>query len=355
MIAAGEKSNASGAFFRGARAAGALRLPLSRILRAKQPILIVILAAGICLPVGSRTEPTESPEIRTVRFLAREVPAWSKNNGCFSCHNNGDAARALYAAARRGIRVPADALAETTAWLRQPLRWKQNKGDPGFSDKRLADVQFATALLEAFETGHLRERRPLEAAARLLAAEQSGAGAWDIEAGNSIGSPATYGAPLATALALKTLRKAALPETEAMLRRAENWLRKAPVTNVPAAAALLLASAETTKRDLRQREDECLQFLLAAQTRGGGWGPYSDAPPEAYDTALALLALAKARQKSRAAESLRRGRRFLISLQNADGSWPATTRPPDGDSYAQTLSTTGWAALALLETRTKGS
>ena len=35
-------------------------------------------------------------------------------------------------------------------------------------------------------------------------------------------------------------------------------------------------------------------------------------------------------------------------MQEADGSWPETTRPPGADSYAQRISTTGWALLALL-------
>ena len=69
-------------------------------------------------PVAASAD--QSPEQRAVDYLARETPRWSKENGCFSCHNNGDAARALYAASRRGYKVPADALADTTAWLRRP-------------------------------------------------------------------------------------------------------------------------------------------------------------------------------------------------------------------------------------------
>jgi hypothetical protein len=41
----------------------------------------------------------------------------------------------------------------------------------------------------------------------------------------------------------------------------------------------------------------------------------------------------------------------LLARQATDGSWPATTRPPGVESYAQQLSTTGWATLALLATR----
>jgi hypothetical protein len=58
-------------------------------------------------------------------------------------------------------------------------------------------------------------------------------------------------------------------------------------------------------------------------------------PPEVFDTALALLALAPLRQQASVAELIRQGRSFLVAQQNADGSWPATTRPSGGDSYAQ--------------------
>jgi hypothetical protein len=46
-----------------------------------------------------------------------------------------------------------------------------------------------------------------------------------------------------------------------------------------------------------------------------------------------------------------RGRKFLASTEIADGSWQETTRPPRSESYAQRLSTTAWAAQALLVTR----
>ena len=46
-----------------------------------------------------------------------------------------------------------------------------------------------------------------------------------------------------------------------------------------------------------------------------------------------------------------RGKGFLIAQQQEDGSWIETTRPPGNVSYAQRISTTGWATLALLATR----
>jgi hypothetical protein len=56
------------------------------------------------------------------------------------------------------------------------------------------------------------------------------------------------------------------------------------------------------------------------------------------------------REANLAPEAMARARVFLIATQQPDGGWPATTRPPGGQSYAQHISTTGWATLALLLT-----
>ena len=86
---------------------------------------------------------------------------------------------------------------------------------------------------------------------------------------------------------------------------------------------------------------------MAAQTSDGGWGPQPKMPAEAFDTALALLALSQARGPAAAIE---RGRAFLIHIQDAEGVWPETTRPSGGISYAERLSTAGWVTYAFLMT-----
>ncbi len=311
----------------------------------KRLLILAAMTAIACANDGGGS-PNADAEARAIQFLMREVPAWSKDNGCFSCHNNGDAARALYAATRKGYSVPSNVLADTTEWVKQPRRWDKNKGDPGFSDKRLADVQFAASLLAAFETGQVKDREPLEQAARKLAADQSADGSWKIDAGNTLGSPATYGTPLATHMALRTLKQANLTETKDTIERARRWLAQASPNNVLAAAALLLADESP-----QSKRDQCLKLIRTAQTSDGGWGTYADSPPESFDTAVVLLALAGFRSEPGIDNLIRRGRGFLTAQQNPDGSWPATTRPPGGDSYAQMMSTTGWATLALLETR----
>jgi hypothetical protein len=74
-----------------------------------------------------------------------------------------------------------------------------------------------------------------------------------------------------------------------------------------------------------------------------------------FDTAVVLLALSRQTPTDETRAWLRRGRAYLIAAQRADGSWPETTRPSGADSYAQRLSTAGWATLALLDTAPKRS
>jgi hypothetical protein len=287
-----------------------------------------------------------APEVRAIDFLAREVPAWSKNNGCFSCHNNGDAARALYAARRKGYAVPPNALSATTAWVSQPNTWEQNKGNPGFSDKTLSNVQFASALLAAFEAGEIKDRQPLGVAARKLIAEQSADGAWHIEPDSALGSPTTWGTTLTTSMAIRILQEEGSDNSIAASRRAERWLSVVKPNNVLTAATLIMVTSVVD-----EQRQQSLKLLRAAQTSDGGWGPYAKSPPEVFDTAMALLALTEVRKEAGVEEMIRRGRAFLESQQQKDGSWAETTRPSGGESYAQRLSTTGWATLALLKTK----
>jgi hypothetical protein len=313
--------------------------------RAAASVILAALLANAC----STTPNDRAAETRALAFLQREVPAWSRDNGCYSCHNNGDAARALYVATRHGFQVPNDALNTTTRWLTQPNHWDKNQGDPGFSDQRLADVQFAAALLTATQTGHA-DKAPLTIAAQRLLQSQSANGTWPVDAGNRVGSPATYGTTLATFLAWQTLTASGLPEAHNAIARAERALQETLPNNVPDAATLLRFAVKHPADEADALRERTLTFLRTTQNGDGGWGPYRDSPSEVFDTALALLALAELPHEHDVATMRTRGKKFLLSVQMPDGSWAATTRPSGGISYAQQMSTTGWATLALLAT-----
>src|SRR4051812_41648464 len=113
-------------------------------------LFLAVVTGGVG---AAAAPPVISPEERALGYLAREVPSWSKDNGCYSCHNNGDAARALFVAVRLRRRVPSAALADTTRWLQRPGDWDRNGGEGPFSNKKLARLQFAAALVEAHSAG----------------------------------------------------------------------------------------------------------------------------------------------------------------------------------------------------------
>lgn len=265
-------------------------------------------------------------------YLSREVPRWPAENHCYSCHNNGDAARALYGARKQGYEVPERALADTTAWLRTPGRWGDIRGAPAASDKNLARIQFSAALTEAVRTSAVLEVEPLRAAAASLAQLQDADGSWRVDTGGLPGAPATYGTALATYLSRRTLLTADRQRFASAIQQATRWLEKATPGSTVDAAALLLATPGRA---------DCRKFLIGAQTSDGGWGAQPHMPAEAFDTAMAMLALGRGPASAR-------GRAWLLKTQEADGGWPETTRPSGAQSYAERISTTGWVVYALL-------
>ncbi|MFN0167484.1 MAG: prenyltransferase/squalene oxidase repeat-containing protein [Bryobacteraceae bacterium] len=281
-----------------------------------------------------------SPEDRALAYLAKEVPAWRRENGCFSCHNNGDAARALYLAVRLGRRVDPAALHETTAWLRRPSQWENNRGDPRFSDKELARLQFAAGLAAARDAGAVVAKQALEEAAAAVSLLQQRDGSWRVQGDEAAGSPVTWGASVATAMAREVLHGADAVKYRPSTQRADSWLRRLPLRMTADAAAVLIA--------LPEREDEGVAFLRSAQSSDGGWGPAAHSPAEAFDTALALIGLSRTGTRHDALKT--GGRAWLIRNQLESGGWRETTRPSGGASYAQHVSTTAWATIALLLT-----
>ncbi|HVR73889.1 MAG TPA: prenyltransferase/squalene oxidase repeat-containing protein [Planctomycetota bacterium] len=317
-------------------------------------VALTLSSAGCEAPPGPGGETgggaLDTPLGRAVALLTSEVPRWYSENDCFSCHHNGDAARALFAAGRLGREVPRTAIASTVEWLARPDRWDDQKGDPAFSDKALARFQFAAALAGAHEAGLVREERAIESARDSLEALQGDDGAWTVEPPAAMGSPATWGTHLATAMTCRALEALGERRPGGPVERARSWLREAPVRNVFEAAAVLLGLGAGEEPGKGGRVEACLRKIEEGRSPRGGWGPYATSPPEPFDTAVVLLALRGLTQTAEVRGWIQEGRAYLLATQEEDGGWPATTRPPGGQSHAQSTSTTAWATMALLVT-----
>jgi hypothetical protein len=332
------------------------------------PVGWILAAISIVLSAADPRSPATDAEQRAVAYLSQEVPNWPRQNHCFSCHNNGDAARALYVARALSHRVPPDALQETTAWLLDPPAWDDPKGDPGFSDLKLARIQFAAALTEAFQTAAVNDKKPLTLAAERLLADQEDDGSWDVDVPGVVGSPATYGDALGTYMALRTLTTSGESRFAGAVARADAWFLSAQPAATVDVCAVALALADRLKgtaqfpappepnASLRHKHHGLIERLVANQNSDGGWGPYPKSPSEPFDAAVAVLALGassglSAIDQEAVEKAVAQGRKFLIGAQLPAGGWIETTRPSGFQSYAQHISTSGWATLALLKTR----
>lgn len=261
-----------------------------------------------------------------VRYLEVEVPKWKRDNGCRSCHNDGDGLRALIAAARV-VKVDAAVLAESLGALDDLAGWEA---------KPLSRLQFAAAAREAVAAG-LVKRVVLERAAAAVAADQdAGDGHWKVEEELAVGSPVTYGPVLATWMAREVLRSADAAGYAGSIARATRWIQARPVAGAAVVdlAAIVLAVGRAGDREK----------LAAAQLANGSWNN------EPFDTAVAMLAVGK----TNAAAVLARARGWLAARQLPGGGWPGTTRPAGGESYAQHISTTAWVVMALAASATEG-
>jgi hypothetical protein len=308
-----------------------------------------LLALAGCVQPEPAADPSEVPLRWAAAFLRGEVDAWQPENGCWSCHNQGDAARALYVRASR-LRPLRDPVPETTRWLQQPAEWQKNGGEGPTSDRKLARLQFAAALVAARDAGVEVEARVLLEAADLLARDQAASGAWGEDTAGLLGSPITWGPVLATRSARHTLRAVSPSRFAVQIARAERWLGQVTPATVLDAAAMLLALPLADIEATRRQKRAALAVLERGQGSDGGWGPGEKSPPEVFDTALAVIALSRHAGEPGVRTRIARGRGFLLATQQADGGWPETTRPAGGTSYAHRISTSGWALEALAAT-----
>lgn len=253
-----------------------------------------------------------------IAYLEEEVPKWKRDNKCYSCHNNGDGARALFTAIRLNAGARRDPVEDTVQGLLKPESWEP---------KTLAAVQFGASLLAAERAGMMKDGAMIRRVAEMLVKAQSADGHWQVEEEKVTGAPATYGPEVGTALALEVVERAGMRESAG---RARAWLQSRRVESSLAAAGVLMAGV---------RRGDAIESLARQQLPNGSW------VNEPFDTAAAVIALVRAGAEP---ERVKRGRAWLLDHQSG-GGWPSTTRPPGGDSYAQHISTTAWSVLALLE------
>lgn len=237
---------------------------------------------------------------------------------------------------------------ELLSWLNQPDEWLKSTSEGVGESPILTYIQFGTARAEAVNAGIMFPAPKVETKIfQKLVSTQSEAGFWHLEPEGNVGSPGTYGNALASYQAISLLKSAPSKIYGSTIQRCYHWAAgfEPKATIDVAAIALILSDADSAP--WKQRSKTWRLHLLKSQNQDGGWGPFPNRFSEVFDTAIASIALSQRSHIDENRDHLKQARTFLIGTQEEDGGWPETTRPTGGVSYAQHISTTSWALIAL--------
>jgi len=191
-----------------------------------------------------------------------------------------------------------------------------------------------------------------------LAAYQSGDGGWHLPGYTR--SPIQDNDFSRTAMGIRALKTYGTPgrgvEMKGRIERARQWLLHAsPLTTEDFDMRLSgVAAAGAPASDLHKLAEP----FLAKQRPDGGFAQREGFASDAYATGMTLWILANTGIIQPNQDVYRKGVKFLLSTQNADGSWHVSSRatkfqiyfesgfPHSHDQWISTMAT-GWAANAL--------
>ncbi len=305
---------------------------------------------GVAMAKANLDERTPAIAVqKALAVLEKQSPTFLKKGGCSSCHNQYLPAAAAAMARDRGIPAPAS-IAEL------PLELAEKYPERGI------DLTVANTGSLGYELfGFASRRRPAddytESVVHYMKAMQTPQGYWQT---TGVRPPLTSDDFITTAMAANILRvygpardKA---EIDQRLARAATWLEAAqPSTTQERAFQLLgLMWAKGSTAAI----DRAAKGLTATQHSDGGWAQLPAMGTDSYATGEALYALNVAGKMAATDEVYKKGMRYLLRTQAADGSWHVKTRSlwtqpyfDSGFPYAhdQWISAAGtsWAAMAL--------
>ena len=290
---------------------------------------------------------------RALPILQRSTKEFVAKRACVSCHHNILSVLALHQAAEHGFTIDANVLSaveeKTFHALRAPdavddAIQAATVNDPTPNDSFL--------LMAAHAAGMERDLVTSVYARRLLGWQRDGH--WVT---SDFRPPHSSSLFTATATAVRAIR---LYMPEASVERPRAWLlQNRPVSAEDAAFRLMgLVWAGGSSGEMASAARD----LFTLQKSNGGWAQLPDYEPDAYSTGEALVALREAGLDASDA-AFRRGLRFLISTQAADGTWRVRTRmvspaevspkyfstgfPYEKDEYVSYAGTC-WAVMALV-------
>ena len=293
---------------------------------------------------------------RSLPLLQRSDVQFLRTAGCVSCHSNSMTAITVARAREQGFGVDeAVASRQLTTVIDYIEEWRernlQGQGIPGDHDT------MSVVLL-----GLAAERHPTDAAtdamARFIWRQQRADGRWPLVAYRP---PLESGDLEMTATTIHALQlfgpRHLRAETDAAVARGAAWLRSAQPASTDDRVYQLLGMRWTvTDAHVIAAAGRA---LAREQRADGGWAQLPTLASDAYATGEALVGLLDSGAIAPRDPAIRRGVRFLLQTQLADGSWFVQSRViplqpyfdagfPHARNQFVSIAATNWATTALL-------
>lgn len=295
---------------------------------------------------------------RGIAFLTIDAVAWKNEHGCVSCHHASLIAWALHEAKVRGHEVDQTLLSDLTTSLAEAGDGTTSVERPSNAPNAINTkaVYFALAL-EADPAPNATARAGLKRMLDTVKRDQTDNGSW---AWWPRTRPPIFGdsdEDVSTTALLALAGAGADDEAaKAALEKGYRWLRATQSGD----SAQTLALRLVLNRRLGRSAEELAPLaerIRARQNPDGGWNQAPMMASDAWATGQALYALAHvAAPDESTARAVARGQAFLVRTQEANGSWPMSSRPiePGGAGSNSLVPITGagaaWAVLGLVRT-----
>ena len=313
-------------------------------------------APGAATPAAASVDVKAAAE-RGLALLETSSQKFFEGSGCVSCHHQNATGMAAGEARLKGIHFDAKASAARVDML------KEGPPPPLLLERMDINVPeiFASTLV-ALAAENVPPNPVTDMIVANLAATQAADGSWHIENGVGERPPSAEGAITRTALCVRSLKVYGSPgrgaEMTARIAKARQWLASAkPLTAEDRNMQLLgLRWADADAATLKKLS----AAILAQQQPDGAWRQHDGVATDAYATGQSLYVLAKAGGVAPTDAAYQRGVNYLLTTQNANGSWRVTSRAPKfqaffnsgfpygGDQWISAWAT-GWATMALAQ------
>lgn len=327
--------------------------------------------SGTSAPAAPSLAVTETgPAIaRSLTAIQTGMKSFVGQTQCVSCHHQGLGVMTLGVAQQRGFAVDKDLVG---SYLKQVGEDGKRSGPSihlALQDKDVAKTIPAVDIGDlCIGAGYIfggliandvPSNPGLQEMAQFLTTQQMPDGHW----GFGMNREPIQSSPVTTTALVAQVLRAYGPagsseQTSEALNRAKHWLLTTPTPTTEDKAARLLGSMWAGAS--REERAKALQELRAAQRPDGGWTVDGGAGSDAYATGMALYALHVGGGVSTNSPVYRNGVRFLLRMQDEDGSWylnkrcnPANTYFdagfPHGVSQYASFGATCWATMALMQ------